>query len=65
MDQRLPESNSSARCNNPRKENNQRGKKTEKPNSYGWSHGVTRNMDHKSGTCDNQHTGHCCDPCSF
>ena len=33
MDQRLPESNSSARRNKPRKENNQRGKKTEKPKS--------------------------------
>ena len=58
MDQRLPDSNSSARRNNPRKDNNQRGKKTEKPKSYCWSHGVTRNMDHNSGTCDNQHTGH-------
>ena len=58
MDQLLPDSNSSARRNNPRKENNQRGKKTDKPKYYFWSHGVTRNMDHNSGTCDNQHTGH-------
>ena len=54
MDQRLPKSNSSARRNNPRKDNNQRGKKTEKPKYYCWSHGVTRNMDHNSGMCDNQ-----------
>ena len=58
MDQQLSETNSNARCNNPRKESNQRGKRTEKPKSYFWSHGVTRNMDHNSGTCDNQHTGH-------
>ena len=57
MDQRLPESNSSARRNNPRKENDKRGKKMEKPKSYCWSHGVTRNMDQNSGTCDNQHMG--------
>ena len=58
MDQRLPKNNSNARRNNPRKEGNQRGKRTEKPKSYCWLHGVTRNMDHNSGTCDNQHTGH-------
>ena len=58
MDQRLPKSNSSARRNNPRKDNNQKGKKTENPKSYCWSNGVTRNMDHNSGTCDNHHTGH-------
>ena len=58
MDQQLPETNINARRNNPRKESNQRGKRTEKPKSYCWSHGVTRNMDHNSGTCDNQHTGH-------
>ena len=57
MDQRLPESNSSARRNNPRKDNNQRVNKTENPKSYCWSHGVTRNMDHNSGMCDNQHMG--------
>ena len=58
MDQRLPETNSNARSNNPRKESNQRGKRTKKPKSYCWLHGVTRNMDKNSGTCDNQHTGH-------
>ena len=58
MDQQLPKTNSNARRNNPRKENNQRGKRNENPKSYCWSHGVTRNMDHNSGTCDNQHTGH-------
>ena len=58
MDQRLPKSNSSARRNNPRKDNNQKGKKTENPKSYCWSNGVTRNMDHNSGTCDNHHTIH-------
>ena len=58
MDQQLLDTNSNARCNNPRKESNQRGKITEKPKSYFWSHGVTRNMVHNSGTCDNQHTGH-------
>ena len=56
MDQRLPEKN--ARRNNLRKQGNQRVKRTEKPKSYFWSHGVTRNMDHNSGMCDNQHTGH-------
>ena len=58
MDQQLPETNSNARRNNPRKEGNQKGKKTKKPKSYCWSHGVTRNMYHNSGTCDNHHTGH-------
>ena len=58
MDQRLPKKKSNARRNNPRKESNQRGKRTEKPKSYCWSYGVTSNMDHNSGTCDNQHTGH-------
>ena len=58
MDQRLPENNSNALRNNPRKEVNQRGERTEKPKSYYWSHGITRNMDHNSRTCDNQHTGH-------
>ena len=58
MDQRLPENNSNAWRNNPRKEGNQRGKRNEKPKFYCWSHGVTRNMDHNSVTCDNQHTGH-------
>ena len=58
MDQQLPENNSNARRNNPRKEGNQQGKSTDKPKSYCWSHGVTRNMDHNSRTCDNQHTGH-------
>ena len=58
MYQRLPETNSNARRNNLWKEINQQGKRTEKPKSYCWSHGVTRNMDHNSGTCDNQHTGH-------
>ena len=58
MDQRLPETNSNARRNNPWKESNQREKRAEKPNSYFWLHGVTRNMYHNIGTCDNQHTGH-------
>ena len=58
MDQRLPESNSSARRKNPQKENNQRGKKTEKTKSYCWLNGATRNTNHNSGMCDNQHTGH-------
>ena len=58
MDQRFPETNSNSRRNNPRKESNQRGKKNKKPKSYCWSHGATRNMDHNSGKCDNQHTGH-------
>ena len=58
MDQHPPKPNSSARRNNLRKDKNQRGKKTEKPKSYCWSHGITRNMDHNSGTCDNQHMGH-------
>ena len=58
MDQRLPETNSNARRNNPRKESNQQGKRTKKPKSYFWLNGVTRNMDKNSGTCDNQHTGH-------
>ena len=58
MDQRLPITNSNARRNNPRKEGKQKGKRTEKPKSYCWSHGAARNMDHNSGTCDNQHTGH-------
>ena len=53
MNQQLPETNSNARRNNPRKESDQRGKRTEKPKSYCWSHSVTRNMDHNSGTCDN------------
>ena len=57
MDYQLPENNSNARRNNPGKEGNQRGKRTEKPKSYCWLHGVTRNMDKNSGTCDNQHTG--------
>ena len=34
MDQRLPENNSNARCNNPRKEGNQQVKRTKKPKSY-------------------------------
>ena len=58
MDQRLPENNSNARHKNPQKEGNQIGKNTEIPKSYCWSHGVTRNMDHNSGTCENQHTVH-------
>ena len=58
MDQQLPETNSNARRNNLRKESNQRGKRTKKPKSYCWLHGVTSNMDQNSGTCDNQHTGH-------
>ena len=58
MDQQLPETNSNARRNNLRKESNQRGKKSKKPKSYCWLHGVTSNMDHNSGTCDNEHTGH-------
>ena len=58
MDQRLPETNRNAQRNNPRKESNQRGKRTKKPKSYCWLHGVTSNMDQNSGTCDNQHTGH-------
>ena len=58
MDQRLTENKSNAPRNNPRKEGNQIGNRNEKPNSYCWLHGVTRNMDHNSGTRDNQHTGH-------
>ena len=59
MDQLLPENNNNnARRNNPRKEINQRGKRNDKPKSYCLSHGVTRKMDHNSGTCDNQHAGH-------
>ena len=58
MDQRLPETNSNARRDNPRKESNQRGKRTKKPKSYCWSHGVTSNMDHNSGMCDNHQMGH-------
>ena len=58
MDQQLPETNSNARGNNPRKESNKRGKRTKKPKSYCWFHGITRNMDHNSGTCDNQNKVH-------
>ena len=50
--------NDGSRRNNLRKESNQRGKRTKKTKSYCCSHGVTRNMDHNSGTCDNQKTGH-------
>ena len=58
MDQQLPENNNNARRNNPRKEGNQQGKRSNKPKSYYWTHGVTRNMYHNSGTCENQHTDH-------
>ena len=51
MDQQLPENNSNVRRNNPRKEGNQRGKRSDKPKCYCWTHGVTRNMDHNCGTC--------------
>ena len=58
MDQQLTDTNRNTRHNSLKKEGNQRGKRTKKPKSYCWSHGVTRNMDHNSGTCDNQHTSH-------
>ena len=60
MDQRLPENNNNnnARRNNPRKEGNQQENRSEKPKSYCWNHGFTTNMNHNSGTCDNQHTYH-------
>ena len=58
IDQLLPETNSNAQRNNTRKERNQRGNRTDKTKSYCCLHGVTRNMDNKSGTCENQHTGH-------
>ena len=34
MDQQLPDNNSNAQSNNPRKEGNQRGKRNDKPKSY-------------------------------
>ena len=58
MDQQLPSNNNNARHNNARKEGNQRGKKNIMKKSYCWTHGVTTNMEHDSGTCDNQHREH-------
>ena len=58
MDQRLTANNNNTRHNNARKESNKRGKRSENPKSYCWTHGVTTKMNHNSGMCDNQHTGH-------
>ena len=57
-DHRLPGNTKKARRTGARQGRNQRGKKTEKKKSYCWTHGVTTNMEHKSGTCENQHTDH-------
>ena len=57
MDQRLPTNYNKARRDNARKEGNRREKRNGKTKSYCWTHGVTTNMEHNSGTCDNQHTG--------
>ena len=58
MDQQLLENNINAQRNNPQKEVNQHRKSNNRPKSYCWTHGVTRKMDHNSGTCDYQHTDH-------
>ena len=58
MDQQLPANTNKARRNSARQEGNRRGKRSEKKKSYCWTHGVTTNMEHDSGTCDNQHTDH-------
>ena len=58
MDQRLPANTNKERRNIARQEGNKQGKRSEKTKSYCWMHGVTTNMEHESGTCDNQHTDH-------
>ena len=58
MDQLLTVNTNKSRCNSARKEGNRRGNRSEKTKFYCWTHGVTTNMEHNSGTCDNQHTDH-------
>ena len=58
MDQGLLANTNKARRNSAWQGGNQRGKKSEKKKSYCWTHGVTTNMEHDSGTCDYQHTDH-------
>ena len=58
MNQRFPTNTNQAWRNSPRQGDNQQGKISEKKKSYFWKHGVTTNMEHDSGRCDNQQTDH-------
>ena len=58
IDQQLPDNTNKARRTGARQGSNQLGKKTEKKKSFCWKHGVTTNMEHDSGMCDNQHQEH-------
>ena len=58
MNQRLLDNTNKTWRNSARQEGTGKGKRSEKTKSYCWTHGVTTNMEHDSGTCDNQHTDH-------
>ena len=58
MDQRLPANTNKVRHNSARQEGKRQGKRSENTKSYCWTYGVTTNIEHNSGTCDNQHTDH-------
>ena len=53
MDQQLSTNTNQAWRNSARQGGNQQGKISEKKKSYCWTHGVTTNMEHESGMCDN------------
>ena len=58
IDQILPANKNKAWRNSARQGGKRRGKKNEKKKSYCWTHGFTTNMEHDSGTFENQHTDH-------